>query len=366
MTAPHPQNLRFRRTPSLRAFTLVELLVVIAIIGVLVALLLPAVQAAREAARRMSCQNNLKNIGLACLNYETAKNVLPPGSTNVTETTKNGLSWCVHVLPYVEQGALDSTVLQRIKSIQQANPGKDVDAYQLAELNDIEINLFMCPSDNSTEINDKFRGGSRSSSYVGIAGSYVAAYRLRTGARLTTCGDNDDCRGTPYAGQCAQVNTDGLLFPGSEVNMGQISDGSSNTLLAGERWYQLRIWTAGNYHGDTPGRGVSNYKMPPTGYTPLGACSSSTKNLDDDYPLNANLNVVGYYISHSNDTDRPFMPAGAKQPMPFNNLLFGSFHTGGANFVHGDASVTYLTDAIDPAVYLAQGSRNGGEVVNNP
>ena len=78
-----------------RGFTLVELLVVIAIIGVLIALLLPAIQAAREAARRMSCQNNVKNIGLACLNYESAKKAHPPGSTVVTQTTKNGLSWNV-------------------------------------------------------------------------------------------------------------------------------------------------------------------------------------------------------------------------------------------------------------------------------
>jgi prepilin-type N-terminal cleavage/methylation domain-containing protein len=350
-----------------RGFTLVELLVVIAIIGVLVALLLPAIQAAREAARRMSCQNNLKNIGMACLNYETAKRVLPPGSTNITKPGPNGISWCAHVLPYVEQGALDSTVQTRVANIiKRIEAGENLDpAYGLAELNDIELNLFVCPSDNGVEMADKFRAGSRTSSYVGIAGSYAASYRLRTGSRLTACTDSDDCRGTPYAGQCAQINTDGLLYPGSEVAMGQIDDGASNTLLAGERWYQLRIWPAGNYHSDTPGRGVSNYKMPVTGYTPLGSCSSSAKNLDDDYPINANLSVVGYYISHDNETDRPFMSGGSRT-MAFNNMLFGSFHVSGANFVHGDGSVVFLSDAIDRAVYLAQGSRNGGETVANP
>src|SRR3954453_11390332 len=91
--------------PLPSAFTLVELLVVIAIIGILVALLLPAIQDAREAARRTKCVNNLKNIGLACLNYESANKRYPPSSTiarNQSYPTANGLSWCVLILPYVE------------------------------------------------------------------------------------------------------------------------------------------------------------------------------------------------------------------------------------------------------------------------
>src|SRR6187401_3085395 len=92
-------RLRYRGARrQLRGFTLVELLVVIAIIGVLVALLLPAVQAAREAARRMSCQNNLKQLGLACHNYADIVGVLPPAGTS-----SNEFSWCVHILPFIEQ-----------------------------------------------------------------------------------------------------------------------------------------------------------------------------------------------------------------------------------------------------------------------
>ncbi|HTN75701.1 MAG TPA: DUF1559 domain-containing protein, partial [Pirellulaceae bacterium] len=87
-----------------RAFTLVELLVVIAIIGVLVALLLPAVQAAREAARRMQCTNNLKQIGLAILNYENTHKSLPPGG--LMQKSGFGHSWWVRILPYVEQNAV--------------------------------------------------------------------------------------------------------------------------------------------------------------------------------------------------------------------------------------------------------------------
>jgi len=360
----HPgRSLSVARTAG-RGFTLVELLVVIAIIGVLIALLLPAVQAAREAARRMKCQNNLKNIGLACLNYETAKKVLPPGSTVVTASGANGMSWCVSILPYIEQGALDSTVLQRLKSIQQST-GKDPDAYQLDELNDIEMSLYLCPTDDNFEIKDKFRGDkSRSSSYAGITGSYMASYKMRTGSDSACNKPDDECVG-PRGGQCNAINTDGLLYPGSEVKMSQINDGTSNTLMVGERWYQLRIWTAGNYHGDDPPRGVANFKRPPTGYTPMKSCSSAAKNFEDKYPINANLNIVGYYISHQNETDRPEKPAGAPTGMLFNDFPFGSFHTNGANFVQADGSVEFLTDNIDPAVYLAKASRNGGETFND-
>src|SRR3954471_20063556 len=101
--APGPSAHRRRAAPG---FTLVELLVVIAIIGILVALLLPAIQAAREAARRTKCVNNLKNIGLACLNYESTKKSYPPSSTIATDISTNGLSWEVLILPYIEEGGI--------------------------------------------------------------------------------------------------------------------------------------------------------------------------------------------------------------------------------------------------------------------
>ena len=104
-----------RRTRSV-AFTLVELLVVIAIIGVLVALLLPAIQAARESARRSQCQNQLKNIALACLNFESAKGTLPPGSVNTAVSQGSGLGWPVHILPYIEESTVSEEALTKYKS----------------------------------------------------------------------------------------------------------------------------------------------------------------------------------------------------------------------------------------------------------
>jgi prepilin-type processing-associated H-X9-DG protein len=341
----------------------VELLVVIAIIGVLVALLLPAIQAAREAARRMSCQNNLKNIGLASLNYESARGLMPPSALVVTRTQNNGVSWHVLVLPYVEQGAIDAQISQRIRQI--TSSGADPDAYQLAEINDLEIPLYVCPSDEASEVRGKFREGSRSSSYSAVAGSYMAGQRLQFGRVPTCTSPQDNCVG-PTGGLCDAINTDGVMYPGSEVSMGDISDGTSNTLLVGERWYQLRIWTAGNYHGETPPRGQAAVKFPPTGYTPRNSCSSAAKNLDERYSINAQLNVVGYYDAHDNNLDRPTKPPGAPGGMQFNNLLFGSFHSGGANFVRADGGVEFVTEDIDPMVLVANGSRNGEEVVRQP
>ena len=98
-----------------RGFTLVELLVVIAIIGVLVALLLPAVQAARESARRAQCLDNLKNVSLACLNYESSRGELPPGSSNTHITQGSGLAWTVHILPYIEQSGVSQQAVEQYK-----------------------------------------------------------------------------------------------------------------------------------------------------------------------------------------------------------------------------------------------------------
>ena len=347
------------------AFTLVELLVVIAIIGVLVALLLPAIQAARESARRMSCQSKEKNLALACLNYETSHKVLPPSSYITTAATYNGLSWCVIVLPYIEQGGLGSNLAQRIKDLEKSL-GREVDGFDLKELNDLELDLYTCPSDNGADMVDKFRlGNSRSSSYVGIEGSYAARWqRANNSIAYPPCGDGNqghDCVGV--VGQCDPANIDGLMVPGGEISSANAPDGMSNTLMLGERWYQLRMWTIGAYHSEGPPRGVANYKRPKLGPVLQGTCSNSAKNLSHKFPINTDLNTAGYYISHNNDTDRPPMPATAPRGQAYNNFFFGSFHPSGANFTRGDGSVSFLSDDIDLDLYLALGSRNGSETL---
>ena len=143
------------RTASQRAFTLVELLVVIAIIGVLVALLLPAIQSAREAARRMSCTNGQKQIGLAMLNYESSFKKLPPGSTAGTQG-KNGFSWHVEILPYAEFSNLKNNIQTQIEALTTTSSGgrggvpvvNRPEPYQLQGVDEDKIDVYRCPSDS--------------------------------------------------------------------------------------------------------------------------------------------------------------------------------------------------------------------------
>ncbi len=350
------------RTAGARGFTLVELLVVIAIIGILVALLLPAVQAAREAARRMSCQNNLKNAALACLNYENAKRELPPGAVNHLKSGDNGFSWQVLILPYVEEGSISAEVEAAVKQRLQTNPNDPIDGYEIAGQYGNGITIFLCPTD--TEIKDKFNQGLSSSSYAGVMGSYASRNGV-TGTCLTKIwpgGSRDYCAGN-RGSLAGVVNFDGLLTEDLPIKISTATDGMSKTLMLGERWYQLRAWTVGVYWTSPPPSYSPITKKPPVG--PCGvAYVSACKNLDDRYPINASLNAVGYYVIHDNNTDRPPMPPGGQKTMAFNDLLWGSFHSGGANFAYGDGSVHFLNDNIDVDTFLALGSRNGEDTVS--
>ncbi len=346
-------------------FTLVELLVVIAIIGILVALLLPAIQAAREAARRTQCANNLKNIALACLNYESSNKTLPIGSLLVTTPTgaagtQSGLGWQVQILPYIEESTVSEEALDKYT----ANGTADAYGGAMNELNALLLPMYLCPSDGEIKsLKDKFDKGSqnrRGMSYVGVTGSYYA----RTG----------DCPKTKQAGKyCITAsfphslfainNYDGLLIQGWGVSLKSVADGTSKTLLVGERWYQARAWTIGAYYtgGTDPpsgrGRTLPDGPQPNTAWF---AC----KNLSDQVPINYDLLVQCYQL-HDNSVDRPTLPTSCTNPgLGINELPFGSFHVGGINFSYGDGSVKFLPDGLDISIYLALGSRNGAEVVS--
>jgi prepilin-type N-terminal cleavage/methylation domain-containing protein/prepilin-type processing-associated H-X9-DG protein len=344
-----------------RGFTLVELLVVIAIIGVLVALLLPAVQAAREAARRMSCQNNLKNIGLGCLNYEAARGTLPPGSVNSTQQGPDGRDsgFTVLILPYVEQGAVSSQVTTAIKS--RASSGQSAnyfDSYEVMDLIGGDITLYTCPTDNdpSGQLPFEQSRNYKGSNYAGVMGSF-ARRQLGAGACSETNGDL--CTG--------RLNFDGLLVQDTPIELRSATDGLSNTLMAGERWYQLRAWAVGSYWNQWPGGG-----RPVAGQAPKGPISGSAmfscKNVDGTVPINANMDTVGYYVAHE-DTQRPTEKAPIPQALKrlqLQDLPWGSFHPGGANFVMGDGAVKYLSDDLDGLVFMAAASRNGDETEQLP
>ncbi len=346
-TSPKQISSLSSRTRS-RGFTLVELLVVIAIIGVLVALLLPAVQAAREAARRMQCLNNIKQIGLACLNYESAIGALPEGARpNSSEKAgkyegKNGLSFHVTILPYAEVGNVSASINDIIKRKSTTKTSRrggggsyqvEPDVYQddeLKELRQLNISAYLCPSD--PDIFDDFVDDEQytSRSYFGVTGS--AASR---GADEFIGGDN------------WKMNQDGALYYGSKTKFKDITDGTSNSFLVGERWYQTRSWLVG-------GRADSATSV----------ILYSCKNIDRRYPLNVPLAPNNYYISHVQWGNNPPMEPGGSQEVGLHNLFFGSFHPGGANFGNVDGSCHYINDSIDLDLYLGMASVSGQEVIS--
>lgn len=334
-------NQRSRKTKTLHAFTLVELLVVIAIIGLLVGLLLSAIQAARESARRAQCQSNEKNIALACLNYESSHNRLPPGATLNRVAKRNGLSWHVQLLPYMENDNLHEEIFRQINDFRRTDPAhQPQNIYDFKDINEVAVSPFRCPSDS--EVVDNRNGELlASSSYAGITGSAAS----RNDSEMFV-GDN--------SGLCGVVNFDGVLFPASRTRLRQIEDGTTHTLLLGERWYQLRAWTAGVFWLE-PGN-----SRPPTGPAP-NSCLSSLKNINATLPVNASLAQVGYYKGHEPD-DRPGEPTNDQKTLTYNDLPFGSFHPGGAHFALADGSIHFISDDIEPTLLAALASKAGAEI----
>jgi len=299
-----------RRASS--GFTLVELLVVITIIGILIALLLPAVQAAREAARRMQCTNNLKQIGLALHNYHAAQGSFPPGAgtrkTNPGNVAATGrFAFTVVILPYVEQTAIHGDVDLDIGHDQSINQW----------LRYADISMYICPS----------RGVATAKEF-GVEYVY-AQYLAVMGAK----GENEfDGTAYPLDGPtgAGQFATTGILTRDSGVRISLIKDGSSNTMMVGEHSWKSRVyrpWPGGI--GDSGG----------------GMHAMTMKNVL--YPMHS-VGREEAGTEHSND------------------VSFGSMHPGGAGFLFGDGSVHFLSENIELKIFKAVATQDSGEVVQVP
>ncbi len=285
-------------------FTLIELLVVIAIIAILIGLLLPAVQQVREAAARMKCSNNLKQIGLGLHNFHDTTGSFPPACTGgtfgtITAPTGQGgsIGYAVYILPYVEQDALFQKMNPAVAYTTAPN-----DAYLFTRLAG-----YLCPSGEVEDTGNVAGKGQHYPAVLGAKGTNPqsgAAYPLVT--TLTTI----------HGG----VATNGILSLQSRTKLTGITDGASNTLMVGEMSFK----TANCYR--PWGRGWDSEA------TPAG------KNV---------LNPI-------NST--PYDGANG-----FNDVSFGSPHTRGCNFVLGDGSVRFVSQTIAMANYLAAASRDGGE-----
>ncbi|GAB6187301.1 DUF1559 domain-containing protein [Thermopirellula anaerolimosa] len=309
-------------------FTLVELLVVIAIIGILIALLLPAVQAAREAARRSQCANNLKQIGLAIQMYHDVHRRLPAGWTGYSEDGRRplvnggpGWSWGALILPYLEQInlyngkiVLDAPIWDpRNEAARQA-----------------VLPIFLCPSDvNSSEKLFRVEELHESHGHEGEGDhdhdhdhgdedEELMEMLLAKSNYIGVFGVTDvhDCEGLPEGRQC---RSDGAMYHNSFLSLADITDGLSQTLLVGER---------------TAARGYCTW----TGTMPGDACVLAA--------------VVGSAI----------LPPNNKE---FHAHGFSSQHPGGAQFLLGDGSVHMISETIDTRIYHALATASAGDITGS-
>lgn len=318
------------------AFTLVELLAVIAIIGILVALLLPAVQAAREAARRMQCANNLKQVGLAMLSFESSQGRFPFGQNypikHLSNSDKDRMCWFQELLPCIEQQPLRDSLDNHL-----ANGGK----VWFTPGRELAIPTFMCPSDpvNPKTVTagwSESPGGTPETSQ-GFSGNYAAC------AGSTVFNPTGDSFGEKL---------NGIFYARSQTRVADIRDGTSNTLLLGEI-VLVRDVSAGIVQGGGNVAGVQYHdKRGRYWNVHQGSFLFSTLR-----PPNTS---VGDRLLWCIDTP-PRAPCQATGTDNVNNSL-RSHHPGGALSVFADGSVHFIPEGIDPVVYRGLGTRAGREV----
>jgi prepilin-type N-terminal cleavage/methylation domain-containing protein/prepilin-type processing-associated H-X9-DG protein len=340
------------RRPFRPAFTLIELLVVIAIIAVLIGLLLPAVQKVREAAARMSCSNNLKQMGLAMHSYHDVNHVFPLGgvTNNVCCTYEGGPSWAIAILPYLEQGNL----------YQLYNPAQTTENAANQQLRTTVVKVYNCPSDSRAgQVMAPVSGPSAlyspaltyaTSSYKGVAGmagesngfddpfgaeQYPSSWRgvLHAGAdiKYPTAG-----AGGAAAGPWSKWNASGNY--NARESIASITDGTSNTLMIGE--YATTT---------TLGRG------------PYWAYEFTGYIMGDVYSPPQSRALIADFDRCSNTSLWP----GTTGNQPCKRA-FASFHTGVINFAFCDGSVRAISPNIDLINLGYLVTIAGGEVAVQP
>ncbi|MBI1325437.1 DUF1559 domain-containing protein [bacterium] len=337
-----------------KAFTLIELLVVIAIIAVLISLLLPAVQSAREAARRAQCTNNLKQIGLALHNYESANGSFPPGSVAtpmpVVDCTQRGFSLFALILPQMEQNQIYNAINFNLSSGGTFNGVGSGASNRTALIT--RINSMVCPSDMIQTPYDigVSQNGYSQSSYAGVAGTRDV-WRWWYGC-------------TPGQSHSPWIESDGAFGYNSKTAISDFRDGTSNTIIVGEtsrflndpdqvfNSWSRALWFGSALAGTT---------------RPQGLASVAPK-------INAKIAVPEPpgTTSPNNDLNAWLFNA---QYLNMGQFGFRSLHPGGAMFVFGDGSVRFVKTTIDMGspditqnkigVYRALSTLKGGEVLSS-
>jgi prepilin-type N-terminal cleavage/methylation domain-containing protein len=299
-----------------KGFTLIELLVVIAIIGILVALLLPAVQAAREAARRASCYNNLKQVGLALHNYHDVNRSLPPGWMAWDPATgrpwvggQPGWGWAPRILPYLELESLQDTSINLSAPILHSNHNP---------IREHSLAVYRCPSDFGETVFDLHEASTHHHHSQQHDDHGHVLTRLASANYVGVFGTTElhDCEHVPMGDICRGT---GVFFHMSHVKLADVKDGLSNTFFVGER---------------SAKHGYSTW---------LGAVTGGEEAIARilgiaDHPPNAEG-------GHLDD--------------------FSSEHPQGTNFLLGDGSVRLISETIDLQIYQSMSTRNRHEIIED-
>ena len=314
-----------------KGFTLVELLVVIAIIGILIGMLLPAVQQVREAARRVQCANNIRQIGIAAHNYESSRMHFPPGLNyptssgrirrNVEPILSGGqrVSWAVALLPFVEQNNLFDRMQAGTNnwSSEWWMAPLDPNAATIEFCHSQVIPFFVCPSDAGGDFNTAYTPNTAETPCA--KSNYIA---------LVGAGNTDDERilGLEPLSDSRQSPYWGIFGMNSKTTFGDISDGTTNTFMFGERATRTKAEVSGNDAFPDPSAGaIWGGRTPSNGDVPSFSVDWGTLgHMASTNPSNWSIN--------GNDT-----PRGPGS----------SFHSGGANFCRGDASVQFISEDLN-------------------